>query len=546
MQVAWSGELAGRAIDQWTREIPVIAERGAITDRNGELLAGNATKFSVFARSNAVTDAEDAAQKLSAALNIPYETVLKKLTGKRASEVTVAKKTDKQAVEKLAELSLNGVYFSRDNDRTYPKSDFLSQVIGFTSSDNTGAAGIEKYYDSYLRGKDGEILYETDLVGLRLNGAAAAYKPAEHGYNLRLTSDAGIQTAAETALGRVAQQYSPKSAECIVLDPDTFEILAMACMPSYDLNNVPRDDIPLLNALSRNRIVCDIYEPGSTFKVITSAANLEEWKKGNKAAFSPTHVFSSSRTRTVDGTTVKCWSNHANGKHSCQTLADALNNSCNPCFTDMALALGKETFYDYLGAFGFGKTTGLDFGGEAAGMLLSETAVRNCDLARIGFGQTVAVSGIQLACAVASCVNGGYYYEPRLVKEIYANDGYVLQSNSPKLKSRTVSEETSRLLAGMLEGVVEKGSGKKTFIEGYRVGGKTGTAQKYEDGRIAAGKYVSSFVGFFPANAPKYLALVIIDEPQGAYYGSVVAAPCAKEIFSSIIELKNIPSENIP
>ena len=546
MQVAWSGELAGRAIDQWTREIPVIAERGAITDRNGELLAGNATKFSVFARSNAVTDAEDAAQKLSAALNIPYETVLKKLTGKRASEVTVAKKTDKQAVEKLAELSLNGVYFSRDNDRTYPKSDFLSQVIGFTSSDNTGAAGIEKYYDSYLRGKDGEILYETDLVGLRLNGAAAAYKPAENGYNLRLTIDAGIQTAAETALGRVAQQYSPKSAECIVLDPDTFEILAMACTPSYDFNNVPRDDIPLLNALSRNRIVCDIYEPGSTFKVITSAANLEEWKKGNKAAFSPTHVFSSSRTRTVDGTTVKCWSNHANGKHSCQTLADALNNSCNPCFTDMALALGKETFYDYLGAFGFGKTTGLDFGGEASGMLLPETAVRNCDLARIGFGQTVAVSGIQLACAAASCVNGGYYYEPRLVKEIYANDGYVLQSNTPKLKSRTVSEETSRLLAGMLEGVVEKGSGKKTFIEGYRVGGKTGTAQKYEDGRIAAGKYVSSFVGFFPANAPKYLALVIIDEPQGAYYGSVVAAPCAKEIFSSIIELKNIPPENIP
>lgn len=546
MQVAWSGELAGRAIDQWTREIPVIAERGAITDRNGELLAGNATKFSVFARSNAVTDAEDAAQKLSAALNIPYETVLKKLTGKRASEVTVAKKTDKQAVEKLAELSLNGVYFSRDNDRTYPKSDFLSQVIGFTSSDNTGAAGIEKYYDSYLRGKDGEILYETDLVGLRLNGAAAAYKPAENGYNLRLTIDAGIQTAAETALRRAAQQYSPKSAECIVLDSDTFEILAMACTPSYDLNNVPRDDIPLLNALSRNRIVCDIYEPGSTFKVITSAANLEEWKKGNKAAFSPTHVFSSSRTRTVDGTTVKCWSNHANGKHSCQTLADALNNSCNPCFTDMALALGKETFYDYLGAFGFGKTTGLDFGGEASGMLLPETAVRNCDLARIGFGQTVAVSGIQLACAAASCVNGGYYYEPRLVKEIYANDGYVLQSNTPKLKSRTVSEETSRLLAGMLEGVVEKGSGKKTFIEGYRVGGKTGTAQKYEDGRIAAGKYVSSFVGFFPANAPKYLALVIIDEPQGAYYGSVVAAPCAKEIFSSIIELKNIPPENIP
>ena len=545
MQVAWSGELAGRAIDQWTREIPVIAERGEITDRNGELLAGNATKYTVFARSNAVKNAENTAKKLSETLGVPYEAVLKKLTGKKASEVTVAKKTEKEAVQKLAGLSLNGVYFSRDNERTYPKSDFLSQVIGFTSSDNTGAAGIEKYYDSFLRGKDGEILYETDLVGLRLNGAAGAYKPAENGYNLRLTIDSGIQTIAETALKRAAQQYNPKSAECIVLDPDTFEILAMACTPSYDLNNVPRDDIPLLNTLSRNRIVCDIYEPGSTFKVITSAADLEEWKKGNKAAFSPTHVFSSSRTRTVDGTTVKCWSNHANGKHSCQTLADALNNSCNPCFTDMALALGKDTFYDYLAAFGFGKTTGLDFGGEASGMLLAETAVRNCDLARIGFGQTVAVSGIQLACAVASCVNGGYYYEPRLVKEIYASDGYVLQKNAPKLKNRTVSEDTSRLLAGMLEGVVEKGSGKKTHIEGYRVGGKTGTAQKYENGHIAAGKYVSSFVGFFPANAPKYLALVVIDEPQSAYYGSVVAAPCAKEIFSSIIDAKNVPPENI-
>ncbi len=545
MQVAWSGELAGRAIDQWTREIPVIAERGEITDRNGELLAGNATKYTVFARSNAVKNAENTAKKLSETLGVPYETVLKKLTGKKASEVTVAKKAEKEAVQKLAGLSLNGVYFSRDNERTYPKSDFLSQVIGFTSSDNTGAAGIEKYYDSFLRGKDGEILYETDLVGLRLNGAAGAYKPAENGYNLRLTIDSGIQTIAETALKRAAQQYNPKSAECIVLDPDTFEILAMACTPSYDLNNVPRDDIPLLNTLSRNRIVCDIYEPGSTFKVITSAADLEEWKKGNKAAFSPTHIFSSSRTRTVDGTTVKCWSNHANGKHSCQTLADALNNSCNPCFTDMALALGKDTFYDYLAAFGFGKTTGLDFGGEASGMLLAETAVRNCDLARIGFGQTVAVSGIQLACAVASCVNGGYYYEPRLVKEIYASDGYVLQKNAPKLKNRTVSEDTSRLLAGMLEGVVEKGSGKKTYIEGYRVGGKTGTAQKYENGHIAAGKYVSSFVGFFPANAPKYLALVVIDEPQGAYYGSVVAAPCAKEIFSSIIDAKNVPPENI-
>jgi stage V sporulation protein D (sporulation-specific penicillin-binding protein) len=242
----------------------------------------------------------------------------------------------------------------------------------------------------------------------------------------------------------------------------------------------------------------------------------------------------------VDGTTVKCWSNHENGKHCNQTLAEALNNSCNPCFTDMALSIGKETFYRYLSAFGFGRRTKIDFGGEAYGLLMPEKAVRNCDLARIGFGQTVAVSGIQLACAAASAVNGGYYYRPHLVKKIYADDGYVLKEMKKELQNRTISEESSRMLAMMLEGVVRDGSGKKAYIEGYRIAGKTGTAQKYENGRIAAGKYISSFLGFFPADKPKYLALVVVDEPQGQYYGSVVAAPVAKEIFQEIISLKNI------
>lgn len=540
VQIAWSGELAGKAIDQWTREIPVIAERGKILDRNGEILADNGTAYSVFVRSNAVKDVEKTSVLLAESLSLEKEKVYEALSGKRASEITIARRVAKEAVDKLAKTPVDGVYYSRDNTRFYPKNELLCQVLGLVSSDNSGSAGLEKYYDGYLRGKDGEILHETDLVGVRLNGAAAAYKPAVNGYDLCLTVDANIQIAAENALKKAYEEYRPKSAECVVLDPDTFEILALAGTPSYDLNAVPRDDIKALNALSRNRLVCDIYEPGSTFKVVTAAANLEEWKKGNVAAFSPTRVFSSGRTRSVDGTTVKCWSNHNNGKHSNQTLSDALNNSCNPCFTDMALALGKDTFYGYLTAFGFGKTTGIDFMGEAAGMLLSKNAVRNCDLARIGFGQTVAVSGIQLACAVASAVNGGYYYQPRLLKEIRSSDGFVLKASEKQLKNRTVSEETSRLLASMLEGVVTTGSGKKAYIEGARVGGKTGTAQKFEDGHIAAGKYVSSFVGFFPSDAPKYLALVIVDEPQGVYYGSVVAAPIAKEIFQSIIDLKNV------
>lgn len=540
MQVLWQEELSYRALDQWTREIPIVAERGKITDRNGVVLADNSTAYTVYARSNAVTDKTAVANALAKSLGLNEQEVYEKLTKKKASEITVAKRVEKEKIQTLAEQTLSGVYYARDNIRFYPKGDALCQVLGFTSVDNTGTTGIEKYYDKYLAGKRGELLYETDLVGIEIEGSVATYLPAEDGYNVELTIDYGIQEIVESALERVATQHNPVSAECIVLDVNNFEILALANYPSYDLNEVPRNDGELLNKLSRNALVCDIYEPGSTFKIITSAINIEEHLQGNPKAVSTNYVFPSSRTRAVDGTTVKCWSNHANGKHSNQTLAEALNNSCNPCFTDMALSLGKETFYEYLSAFGFGQKTGIDYGGEAYGILMPEKAVRGCDLARIGFGQTIAVSGIQLACATASAVNGGYYYTPHLVRRIYANDGYEYMRADLSPVRRTISKEASSTLAQMLEGVVRDGSGKKAGVEGQRVAGKTGTAQVFRDGHIAAGKYVSSFVGFFPADAPKYLALVIVNEPQGAYYGSVVAAPCAGEIFNGIISLKNI------
>ena len=460
VQVIWSEELNYRALDQWTRELPLVAERGKITDRNNVVLADNTTAYTVFARSNAIKDVETTAMRLAETLGQEQTKIYQKLTEKKASEITVAKKVDKATIEKISALALDGVYYSRDNQRYYPKGDALCQVVGFTSSDNVGTTGVEKYYDKYLSGQNGELLYETDLVGIEIEGSVASYLPAENGYNVQLTVDYGIQEIAESALEKVAAQYAPVSAECIVLDVNSFEILALANYPSYDLNEVPRNDAALLNALSRNRLVCDIYEPGSTFKIITSAANIEEYLQGNSKAFSTNYVFPSSRTRAVDGTTVKCWSNHANGKHSNQTLAEALNNSCNPCFTDIALSLGKETFYKYLSAFGFGQKTGIDYSGEAYGLLMPQAAVRNCDLARIGFGQTIAVSGIQLACAAASAVNGGYYYTPRLVKRIYADDGYVLTENKPTLQRRTISEKASQILAGMLEGVVRDGSGK--------------------------------------------------------------------------------------
>ena len=540
IQVIWEDELHYLALDQWTREIPVVAGRGKIFDAGGELLAGNRTTYSVFARANAVDDAENSSRVLSSALGLSYEEVYEKLTDKKRSEITVVRRAEKSVVEKIAGADLNGVYYARDNTRVYPYGELACQILGFTSFDQSGSTGVEQFYNSYLAGENGEILYETDLIGIDLEGATAAYLPATDGLNVRLTLDYRIQAYAEEVMARALEANNAKSAQCIVLDPSDFSVLAMVNLPSYDLNDIPRDDLKTLNELSRNRLVCDIYEPGSTFKIITSAATLEEYYKGNPAALSPEHVFPSSRTRSVDGTTIKCWSDHKNGKHSNQTLAEALNNSCNPCFVDMALSLGKDTFYDYLSAFRFGRATGLDFSGEAIGMLLPQTTVRDCDLARIGFGQTIAVSPLQLACGAASAVNGGYYYSPRIVSEIFSDDGSVREKTDKILLGRTVSERTSQALSSMLEGVVTEGSGKHAYIEGYRVAGKTGTAQKYENGQIAQGKYVASFLGYFPADKPQYLALVIVDEPQGAYYGSTVAAPCAKEIFEGIIKVRQI------
>ena len=539
VQVVQGEKLRARAIGQWTREIPVVAARGEIVDVNGVVLAGNRSSYTVFARPNAVEDKNAAAATLASIFSLDEAELYSALTGSRVSELTIARRVEKQLVERLEQYDLPGVYYARDNTRLYPYGSMLSRVLGFTSSDNTGLTGLEKYYESYLAGADGEIAYPADLVGAEIEGEAYYY-PATDGLNIRLTIDASVQEIAEAAMEEVYAQYSPETAQCIVLDPDTFDVLAMAESPSYDLNDIPRDDPEQLNRLSRNNLISDIYEPGSTFKIVTAAANIEEHLQGNSNAFSMQHIFNSSRTRTVDGTTIRCWSDHANGKHSHQTLAEALNNSCNPCFTDIALSLGTETFYEYLNLFHFGETTGIDFSGEAQGMLVPSTAVRACDLARIGFGQTVAVTALQLACAAASAVNGGYYYTPRLVKEIYAPDGSVSVSIPSVLKNRTVSEEASAILCSLLEGVVRDGSGSRAYIEGYRVAGKTGTAQKFENGSIAQGKYVSSFLGFFPANDPQYLVLVIVDEPEGAYYGSVVAAPAAKQIFQGIIDAKGI------
>ena len=536
VQLVWERELIARAVDQWTRELPVAPERGNIFDASGELLAGNTAAYTLYARANAVKDAEKTARALSSLLPLSYESLLTKLSDRSSSEIVLLRRVEKETVAAVEGTNLQGIYYARDNRRVYPYGALSSQVLGFSSSDGAGLTGIEKQYDGYLAGTKGEILYETDLVGVKIEGTGASYIPAEDGLDVTLTLDVRIQSLAEEVMARALEEHGAKAARCIVLDPSDFSVLAMVNLPSYDLNDIPRGDAAELNALSRNGLVSDAYEPGSTFKIVTAAANIEEYLRGNRGAYSPQTVFSSSRTRNVEGSAIRCWSDHKNGKHANLTLAGALNNSCNPCFVDIVLALGKETFYDYLEKFRFGSATGIDFSGEAIGMLLPESTLKNSDLARIGFGQSIAVTPLQLACAAAAAVNGGYYYAPRLVKSISSEDGAVYLESGKRLLCRTVSEETSKLLSSMLEGVVREGSGKQAYVEGLRVAGKTGTAQKYENGHIAAGKYVSSFVGYFPADDPRYLVLVIVDEPQGSYYGSTVAAPCAGEIFRGIAE----------
>lgn len=540
VQIISGRELQEKAVDQWTRELPVKARRGVITDRNGLILAENKQSYAVFIRTRVVGDAERTAEKLSEILDVDKNALLKRINSDSSSEITVKRQVPRGKTDAISKENLPGVYYCNDSERYYPYGKSLAQIIGYSSLDGNGQSGLEKKYDEYLKGYDGEILYEADLVGRDVKGSAARYISATDGLNLKLTVDYEIQRICDSVISHAVTEYSPKAASIIVLSPENGQIIAVSQYPSFDLNDVPRENLSLLNNVSRCNSIVDSYEPGSTFKIITSAANIEENLRGNPKAFSADYVFNSSRFRFVDGRKIKCWSTHENGKHSNERLAEALNNSCNPCFVDIALSLGKDTMYSYLEAFGFGKVTGVDYPGEAIGMLVPEGAVTSGDLARIGFGQTIAVTPLQLASAVSASVNGGVYYEPYFVNEIYDKNGKICEIINPKEVGRVISEKASETLRGYLEDVVTKGSGKQAYIDGYRVGGKTGTAQKYENGRIAQGKYVMSFIGFFPSDNPQYLALAIVDEPVGGRYGSTVAAPLVKEVFQGIIECKKI------
>lgn len=536
VEVVMQTTLKSRALDQWTRDVAITGERGLILDRNGEVLVSNATTYTVYVRPVSVTDDETTASALSSVLGVNYDKLLDKLK-KKVSEVTVAKNVSASDIARLRNTEgVDGVYYAQNIKRVYTFGEFLTQILGFTNVDGKGQSGLELYYDDVLTGKDGYILTETDLVGRELASNTTSFVYGESGSDLYLTIDARIQTMAENAVRAAYAEYSPTRVSCIVMDPSDGSILAMAETPSYDLNAVPRDNVAELFSLSKSTLVSSVYEPGSTFKILTAAIGLDSGKiSRNYALYCPGY-------RVVDGQKIKCWRTIGHGSES---FDEGVENSCNCLFMDIASRVGVETFYDYLDRFSVNARSGVDISGEGKGLLISESSVKNVDLARIGFGQAIAVTPIGLVSAVAAAINGGIKVTPHLMKKVVSSDGVIEKVSAPIAGERIIKESTSTELRDILVGVVSDGSGSNASIDGYEIGGKTGTAQKYENGSIARGKYVSSFIGFIGKETASYLTLFIVDEPEGyVYYGSLVAAPYVKQIFEGIIEYENIVGNN--
>lgn len=537
IQIIQSNWLTSKAASQWTRDLPINAKRGNITDINGANLAESYSSYDVYVRASMVSEPVKVAKLLSQVIGLDYEDTFKKVTNTTVSESLIKLQLDDVSAKKIIDANLSGIMLSENNKRYYPYGDLLTQVLGFTTIDNVGQSGIELYAEKYLKGVKGYALEESDVNGVKIDNTLSTFIPPIDGCNVKLTIDVNIQQIVENALKVLCEEQKPKTATAIVMNPNTGEIVAMSSKPSFDLNNPPRDNVAELLQNVKNLSIVDIYEPGSTFKVLTTATALEE------KITTPNEGFYDPGYRIVDGEKIKCWKLIGHGQ---QTMTDGLCNSCNSVFVDLALRLGADTMYEYFEKYGFGSPLGVDFLGEASGILMDKESAKRVDLARMGFGQAIAVSPIQLITAICSVLNGGNLLKPYFIKEVTDVNGKMVYHNQPTVLNKTISEGTSAQIREMLEKVVTKSNAINAFIPGYRVSGKTGTSQKYEDGKIVQ-KYVSSFVGAFPADKPEYVVLVIADEPSaGNYFGSVVATPYAKLIFEGIINYKQFkPTENV-
>ncbi len=529
VQIVWGPELQEKALLQWTMDTSLSAERGRIMDRDGQVLAQSGTAYMVEINPKQIKSDElvRVATELSNTLGMDYAYVLGKISDTTKQQIILKRQVERAQVDQLIACRLGtGVTFGIDTKRYYPLGNMLSQTLGFTTVDGVGQEGIERSYNKYLAGEPGRLITETDRDNKPLAYGTQEYIEPVDGCGLVLTVDSVVQSFLEKALQEAVTINNAKNAQGIVMDVQTGEILAISTKPDYDPNNPPRDDLALLQALVKNRIVTDAYEPGSTFKVVTLSAALDS------GAVNLSSTFDCPGFKMVNGERIKCWKN----SHGHQTLEEAVRNSCNPAFMTMALAMGKETFYDYIYRFGFGSSTESGLTGESGGIVIHQKYVRENNIARIGFGQSVAVTPMQLAAAVCAAVNGGELMQPYIVKQVIGANGEIIKENKPTVVRQVISEETSATVRSILESVVAEGSGRNAQIPGYRVGGKTGTAQKYVDGKPSSGSLIASFIGFAPADDPKYLCLILVDEPKvGVIFGSTVAAPFVKDVMQETL-----------
>ncbi|RQD66941.1 MAG: PASTA domain-containing protein [Tindallia sp. MSAO_Bac2] len=542
LQIVEGERYQSMANQQHTSDFVVPSKRGAIYDRNGKELALTTVKNRIWANPMLINDPENASELLAQILDVEKEEMLARLTQENTTLVSIARRVNDDVVEEIKDQGIRGIWFVEDNERNYPYGSFATYVLGHTTDDGRGIAGIEQRYDKELSGNSGRSILHLDGARRQLPFYMETHYPPTDGVDIILTIDEVVQHYTERAATQALNQNNAERVIALVMDVNTGEILSMAVKPDYDPNS-PR--IPLeqkeqdrLKDLSsddrmnywfemwRNPVFQEIYEPGSVFKVITTAASLEE----NIAT--PQTSFYSDGTIEVGGTTIRSWRWY--NPFGEQTLAEAVKNSDNPIFVKLAQALGKDKLFQYLYSFGFNEPTGVDYPGEISSLMYSKDAAGPVEMATISFGQGISVTPIRMLTSAISTINGGHLLKPRLVRGIRTEEGTLKEIFEPEIIRQTVSGKTSAQMREILDFAITEES--LASVPGYRIGGKTGTAQKVVDGRYVSGKYVSSFFGFYPVNEPEIALLVLIDEPRaGAYYGGEIAAPVAGEIFKETL-----------
>lgn len=532
VQFVMGEDLREKAFMARFRNVEVKAKRGAIYDAKGRPLAISVSTDSFYAIPAQVKKeggAEEKAAKIAQVLEMDQAKVLELIT-KTQAFVWIKRHVPDEKSKELKALSLGGIKYVEEPERFYPKGTLMAQVLGFCGVDNQGLNGIEVTYDKILKGVSGTIMVEYDAKGQEIPDALQKYIPPQDGNSIILSIDETIQYIVERELDTIIKNNKPKRTGAIVMEPSTGRILALAAAPSFDPNKYTEYE----SSLWRNFLISDVYEPGSTFKTVTAAGALDEGVvKPEDRFYDPGYI-------KVGKETIRCW--RYGRPHGSQSFAEGVQNSCNPVFVTVALREGKEVFYRYLNGFGFGKKTGIELPGEALGILVNQERCMDIDLATMSIGQANAVTPIQLITAFAAISNGGYLMKPQLVKEIRDKEGNLVKAIEPEIVRQVISKKTSEVFLSILETVVSQGTGKNAYVEGYRIGGKTGTAQKIiPGGGYSSSEYIASFMGVAPVNDPKLVCLVVVDSPQGVYFGGQVAAPAFKNIIRDSLRYMQVP-----